>query len=93
MSDTILNRIKHFRKPAVRWKPRQPDLHMQLTRQRQIAVIWSVEDVTQLRPDLTDNQAWHVLLETRRCHDACVGINWVVIDTVADALYPQPTQP
>ena len=93
MSDTILNRIKHFRKPMVRRTARQPDLLTQLTQQRQIAVIWSVEDVKEVRPELTDNQAWHVLLETRRCHDACIGINWDVLDTVADELYPESTQP
>ncbi|MEZ6063982.1 MAG: hypothetical protein R3C19_26860 [Planctomycetaceae bacterium] len=92
MTDTIRDRIRHFKKPTLRRKPSQMDLLMHLTEQRRIAVIWSVEDVKQLRPDLTDNQAWHVLLETRRSHDACVGINWNVIDAVADVLYPQTHQ-
>jgi len=92
MTNTILNRIRHFKTPIVRRWPQQLDLINHLTEQRRIAVIWSVEDVQHLRPDLTDNQAWHVLLETRRCHDASIGINWNVLDTVADELYPQTTQ-
>ena len=60
-----------------------------LTRQRQIAIIWSSEDVQAQRPDLSNDQAWQVLQECERVHDAELGFTWLLIETVADELFPQ----
>lgn len=69
------------------------DLRVQerLARQRKIAVIWSIEDVQQGRPDLTDDQAWEVLEQVEDIHDAEWGINWTTLETVADDMFPKPT--
>jgi hypothetical protein len=59
--------------------PAQIDLHALLAARRQIALIWSVEDVLAVRPDLTDDEAWEVLQQAGRRHDAEIGINWDVL--------------
>lgn len=42
----------------------------------QIALIWSVYDVQDVRPDLTDDEAYDVLQKVSRKHDADQGVNW-----------------
>lgn len=64
-------------------------VHQLLNNQMQIAVIWSVEDVQSIRPDLTAQQAWEVLQFCRKAHDACVGINWEVLEASANILFPE----
>lgn len=64
-------------------------IYKQLADCQQIAVIWSVEDVQCVRPDLSQEQAWEVLQRCRRNHDACIGINWEVLQVVADILFPR----
>ena len=65
------------------------DIHRLLATRRQIAHIWSIEDVQSRCDWLTDEQAWEVLQSVKRHSDACVGINWDVLDQVAHDLYPQ----
>jgi hypothetical protein len=64
-------------------------VHDLLGKHRQIATIWSVEDVQEIRPDLTDDQAWEVLEQVGRKHDAEYGISWTKFETVADELFPE----
>ena len=64
-------------------------IHGLLATRRQIADIWSIEDVQSQCDWLTDEQAWEVLQSVKRHSDASVGINWDVIDQVAQDLYPQ----
>gem|GEM_PF-2920382 len=59
----------------------------------QIALIWSIEDVQQERPHLTDEQAMDVLDEVKRRHDATIGVNWDTLAIHADYLYPQDFSP
>jgi hypothetical protein len=55
---------------------------------RQIAIIWSIEDVQEVRPDLSDEKAVEVLHTVKRHHDACEGVNWHTLYGVAENLYP-----
>lgn len=57
-----------------------------------IGSIWSVEDVKRERPDLTDQQCMEVLEQCEHKHDAEIGINWDVIRTHADDLFPAPRE-
>ena len=41
----------------------------------------------EIRPGLTDDQAWDVLQNARRYHDATIGINWDVLGCHADLLF------
>ena len=69
------------------------DLHCELERRPNanwIFLAWHVDDVRSERPHLTEDQGREVLRNLRRNHDANIGINWEVIDVVADILYPAP---
>lgn len=63
-----------------------------LAERKSIAIVWNIEDVQEVRPDLTAEQCWQVLTDVRRNHDACVGINWDVLDCVAFELFGAPQQ-
>jgi hypothetical protein len=56
-----------------------------------IAIIWSVEDVKEVRPDLDDEQCAEVLSACENRHDANIGINWEVIETRAGWVFPAPS--
>ena len=64
------------------------DVHKLLERRHQIAIIWSIEDVQELRPDLNDDQCWQVLQRCDRVHDCNYGFTWDLIQYVADDLFP-----
>ena len=70
--------------------PYEIDIDELLIRRKQVAVIWSVEDVQSVRRDLTDAQSWEVLQQCRQVHDCELGFNWLLIETVADDLFPEP---
>jgi hypothetical protein len=63
------------------------DLRAQLARQHEIALIWSIHDVREVRPDLTPDQAWQVLQLCEDGHDANFGICWETLQTVATDLF------
>jgi len=50
---------------------------------------WSVEDVQQQRPDLNWEQAANVLQSIAINYDSEIGMNWAVIDCVAQIEYPE----
>ncbi|MFZ5746899.1 MAG: hypothetical protein ACOY45_04490 [Pseudomonadota bacterium] len=53
-----------------------------------ISISWHVDDVLSVRPDLTREQARTVLAHALFHYDAEIGINWNVLSTIADALFP-----
>ena len=55
----------------------------------EIAIVWSVEDVLVVRPDLDEDQAYEVLVAAKNNHDANIGINWDVLGHHADWLFPE----
>jgi len=65
------------------------DIHALLEQRRQVAVVWSIEDVQSVRPDLTAEQSWVVLLQCRKVHDADHGFTWALLECVADSLFPE----
>ena len=46
----------------------------------EISIVWSVDDVKEQCNWLTDEQARDVLHNLKHKHDACIGINWDVIN-------------
>ena len=62
------------------------DINALLAERRQIAAVWSIEDVQQLRPDLTEDQAWEVLQQVDRRHDCGFGITWLTVEIAAEEL-------
>lgn len=57
-----------------------------------IAIVWTIEDVQEVRPDLSKEECWRVLTEVHRNHDATIGINWDVLECVACELFGFPQQ-
>lgn len=54
---------------------------------RLVAVTWCIADVKQVRPALTDDQAWEVLEQCKDQHDCEWGFTWTFIKDVADGLF------
>lgn len=65
------------------------DIHEMLAKRRHVAVIWSIEDVQTVRPDLSDDQAWEVLQECIDRHDCEWGFTWTFLKDVAHDLFPK----
>jgi hypothetical protein len=58
-----------------------------------VAISWHLNDVLDLRPDLSGKQASQVLLRAKALHDPHVGINWDMLAKIASELYPVPGAP
>jgi hypothetical protein len=54
----------------------------------EIAIIWHIEDVQNVRPNLTNQQASDVLIHLKKNHDANLGITWDTIEIATDLLFP-----
>ena len=54
-----------------------------------IAIVWHVDDVLCQCPTLSRDEALQVLHALKYKHDANIGINWEVIEIVAQSCYPQ----
>ena len=63
------------------------DIHELLEARRQIAHLWSVEDLQSVRPDLTEEQAWEVLQNVDHHKDAELGITWFTLEMAAEQLF------
>lgn len=61
----------------------ETDLTTLLHQQQLIAHIWSIEDVQSVRPDLSADQAWEVLLAVEKSLDCTRGITWDTIEMAA----------
>jgi hypothetical protein len=66
------------------------DIHALLAENRQIADIWGIGDVQEVRPDLDEDQAWAVLQAAAKRLDSNFGITWDTLKILADELYPEP---
>jgi len=56
-----------------------------------IAIIWHIDDVLEVRPDITRDQARQVLGVVEHLHNANIDINWDVLEATADTLFPIDT--
>jgi hypothetical protein len=54
-----------------------------------MAIVWQIDDVLSIRPDLTEEQAAEVLGRVEDIHDASIGISWETLEAVADDLFPE----
>jgi hypothetical protein len=53
-----------------------------------ISVMWHIDDIKTIRPDLNNSESMQVLEFVRDNHDASIGINWDVLEDIAEILYP-----
>jgi hypothetical protein len=63
------------------------DIDAYLAKRRQIAIIWCVADVLEIRPDLSGKQAWAVLQQAKDSHDASTGVSYDTLEWIADDLF------
>jgi len=56
---------------------------------KEISVIWHINDVKEVRPRLTDEQAMEVLEVIKKQHDADIGISWETLRIIADDMFPE----
>jgi hypothetical protein len=49
------------------------------------------DDVHEVRPDLTVDEAWEVLQCVEKWHDANHGICWYTLEAAAEMLFSEPT--
>ena len=69
------------------------DIDAVLAERGQVAVVWSIEDVLGIRPDLNPEQAWDVLTACRDQHDCEWGFTWTFLKDIADDLFPPSAEP
>jgi hypothetical protein len=55
----------------------------------EITVTWHIDDVAEVRPDLSVSKRRKVLDQVRRNYDANTGITWDVLEGQAAQLYPK----
>lgn len=56
---------------------------------RKIEIHWTTADVQLARPDLTDEQAWEVLLTIKNENNHRIEVNWDTVSGIATWLYPE----
>lgn len=56
---------------------------------RCIKIIWSVDDLKIVRPDLTEAECLEVLEEVYLRYSAEIGVNWQVIEIYAEEMFPK----
>lgn len=61
---------------------------MNFEEQDTCTIVWHVDDVLSVRPDLSNDQARQILYQLKNNHDASIGINWEVIDIYAATVFP-----
>jgi hypothetical protein len=69
-------------------KPTMTEFYELLEERREIALIWSIEDVLAVREDLDDVQAWRVLQECERCYEYRSDITYEFIEHIASIVFP-----
>ena len=65
------------------------DIKQLLHARREVAIVWCIEDVKSVRPDLTDDQAWQVLERCDDQHDCEWGFTWSYIRDIAHIMFPE----
>lgn len=53
----------------------------------EISITWTIDDVKEVCPTLTDEQCSDVLQSVKKYHDAEQGINWDTLIQTAECLF------
>jgi hypothetical protein len=72
---------------CIYWLPKLIPAYKHFDPERQIALVWSIEDVKAYRPNLTDEQCMAVLEMVECDHDCDVGVSWDSLEYAADHLF------
>jgi hypothetical protein len=63
--------------------------HVKEAATNSIAIVWCVDDVKSLRPDLIDEECMEVLNYAARHHDTSLGISWDTLECIAADWFPK----
>jgi hypothetical protein len=58
-----------------------------------VIVLWHIDDVKAVRPDLTEDQCREVLSACEQTHNAEVSLLRDILRIHADELFPEPEEP
>lgn len=58
------------------------DIEKRFEEEGSIIIIWNIEDVQEIDPDISDELALEVLKTARDRHNANIGINWGVLEDI-----------
>jgi|TARA_R110000744_G_scaffold291865_1_gene402439 hypothetical protein len=64
-------------------------IKMKQNKDGSISITWNIEDVQELEPKMSDEQAMEVLELALDNHDANVGINWGVLEFWISQVYKE----
>lgn len=53
-----------------------------------IVILWHIDDVKSIRPELDDDQCMEVLNMVARKHDPVLGVSWDTLEFWANYLFP-----
>jgi len=67
------------------------DLALLFNQPEEITIVWSVDDIKKVAPNLQDFQARFILSQLKKCHNAELGINWDVIRYTVTVYFPSAT--
>lgn len=63
-----------------------------LAERKQIAILWSVDDVQAVRPDLSGEQSWQVLQRAEERHDPAIGVSLNSLGVHAEEMFPRHSE-
>jgi hypothetical protein len=69
-------------------RPTFREIRSILAERRQIAILWTVDDVQAVRPDLDEDQAWKLLQQIEHDHDGDYGLTFDAIKSASQNLFP-----
>lgn len=73
-------------------QPTFEEIREVLAERGQIAILWGVEDVQAVRPDLSREQSWEVLQRAEQRHDGDTGITFNSLGVEAEEMFPKYRQ-
>jgi hypothetical protein len=71
------------------WIPKLVESYQRFNLETQIALVWSIEDVKEYRPGLTDVQCMKVLDRVKKEHDCNYGVTWCHLEYATDEMFPE----
>lgn len=75
--------------PSPSEQPAFGEIREILAERKQVAILWGVEDVQAVRPDLSKEQSWEVLQRAEDRHDPAIGINANSLAMHAEEMFPR----
>jgi hypothetical protein len=93
LADPVPEAGRPLPSPGGKDGPSFQEIRSILAERRQIAILWTVDDVQAVRPDLDEDQAWKVLQRVEQEHDGSYGVTFDTIESASRERFPDPDTP